>query len=160
MNNPVSACIINTKTGEISDTITRADSTALRLKVRDELIPAHGANSFMTVEFRIASFNLRYLKTRLSSDADLNPVTLLWLQYQLHHQQRVIDSRQADYTLAVDAKKDVQARYADNIPMQTLLEDLLDDAIVERGNELNEAKSTFRDLQTNIQARSTAASSL
>ena len=78
MNKPVLACIINTNTGAISDAITQADSTALRLKVRDELIPAHGENSFMTVEFRIASFSLKYLRTRLSADADLNPVTLLW----------------------------------------------------------------------------------
>lgn len=151
MKKPITACIINARTGEISDAITHADATALRLKVRDELTPEHGRNAFHTVEFNLSIFSLKNLLAKLHPDANTAPITLLSFEFRVHEQQKIVNAREAEYTLAVQAKQDVEQRYADNVPMQTLLLDLLSDELVERGNAVNEAKSTLRTLQNRLQ---------
>ncbi|WP_415912445.1 hypothetical protein [Neptuniibacter sp. QD37_11] len=69
-SNLVIAGIIDTRNGEIIETLTRpGNKTALRLKVRDELNKEQGANTFISFELdSCIGINLDFIKRQLKTD--------------------------------------------------------------------------------------------
>jgi len=117
------AGIINTQTGEISDTVTRSDNrsadarakTYLRLKVRDELNTEFGKNAFMSFELDSALTNISYIKGFMPKNKDVTrELDLLNAKYQLTRAQNAVDMRNKEITLAETAQETALSAFVGN----------------------------------------------
>lgn len=152
------AGIINTKTGEISDTISNASGkTKLYLKARDELNATHGKNAFMTFEFNGLG-NISYVKKHMASNdpALTKELDVLSCKFQLESADKNIARIQKEIDFANEVSDDCGSRFSDaESAKRTFLQDLIEEEMNDINSNLNSAKLSKRHLKRRLDTLST-----
>lgn len=132
------AGIINTRTGEISDTITStAGKVRLFLKVRDELNVQHGKNAFMVFEFNSAcSGNIDYVKRNMQTEATdrMSMLYLLQVRYNIQETERALIRLKGELSLIQETMSECLRCVGDHPKKREIIEDALTEEV--RGTEL------------------------
>lgn len=152
---PLAACIIagiiNTRTGEISETVTSVGSkTALRLKVRDELNQAHGDNAFMVFEFKSWDTRIDHIERNMHKDAPanaLNTLEILRARYLVVNTQTSLQQEEIKLSQAreVVAKINEFMQGADSFQQEFARNALME--------KLDEVERAVSDIKTRLQLR-------
>lgn len=146
------AGIINTRTGDISDTTTNTSAkTRLFLKVRDELNIQHGQNAFMVFEFNsIGMGNIDYVKRHIkSSDPDLllKTVYLLQAQYKIQETEMELERIEKELSLTEETMSDCLALYNnDSSAKRYIIENAL-------STEVNDLQSQIKSMRSRLHLR-------
>lgn len=121
------AGIINTTTGEITDTITNPSyKIKLALKVRDELNSVHGKNAYMEFHFNFDG-NVSFVKRHMKSDASLTKdLDLLSLKYRLYEYDVNISILENDLAVAQSVLDDNSGDSEKNQLIRDLVENEFD----------------------------------
>lgn len=112
--NVIIAGIIDTRTGTITDTLTKQKGkTANRLKVRDELNKEHGKDTFMTFEFSTLS-NVSYIKRNMASNdpALTHELDVLQCRFNIAETDKSILRQQDEINIAEEAVEECAAIFS------------------------------------------------
>lgn len=162
MEAPIVAGIIDTRTGEILETVTKpSEKTRLHLKVRDELDPEHGRFAFMTFELNSMGGlgNLDFIRRNmLSDDPDiLKGVYLLNARYDVASLSKSLDRAEAELALAEQVKEECLALYNDNAEKRSVVEDAFSheeeesqEAVRSISFQLRQRKDRLRKLESEL----------
>lgn len=123
--NAIVAGIINTQTGEISDTITNtSQKNKLYLKVRDELNKTHGQNTFATFFFNGLN-NISYIKKNMiNKDTNITKsMSLLNCKFQIETLNKDLEDYKKELMTANTSLDDNE----ENELIAELIEDKIDD---------------------------------
>lgn len=145
MSDVIIAGIINCRTGEIIETVTRsADKTALRLKVRDELNKEHGKDAFYAFELNTAlGFSLSYLRKLMKSDdpALTREIQLLNARYKVHQTTENLARLEKEVSVGEDAFDKCCALFENGSPELSFVQDGLETELDERREAVRECQS-------------------
>jgi hypothetical protein len=146
------AGIINTLTGEISDTTTNTSAkTRLFLKARDELNIQHGQNAFMVFEFNsIGMGNIDYIKRHIKSenpDSLLKKVYLLQARYKVQETEKELERLEKELSLTEETMRDCLALYENH---SSAKRDIIEDAL---SHEVSELQSEVKSLRSRLHLR-------
>lgn len=152
------AGIIDTRTGKISDTVTRPqEKTALRLKVRDELNVEHGKDTFMAFELDTAlGFNFTFLRNKMqTTDPQATAeLELLHARYQHHRTTELLANKKAELATCEDAMDKCLALFPQGSTANEFIDNGLSDALVELRNDIDSCSHRLRQWETKVQALS------
>lgn len=143
------AGIINTLTGDISDTTTNTSAkTRLFLKARDELNVQHGQNAFMVFEFNsIGMGNIDYIKRHIKSgnpDSLLQGVYLLQARYKVQETEMALERIEKELSLTEETMRDCLALYDNHSSAKRdIIEDALSHAVNGLQSEIESLRSRF-----------------
>lgn len=148
MSDIIIAGIIDTRTGEITETVTRQkNKVALRLKVRDELNVEYGRDTFMVFELdSILGANLSYIYKKMKTDdpAATHQLELLNIRYLIHNKTENLARLEKELSIGENAFDKCCALFE---PGSAELE--FTESGLER--ELDEYRQTVEDCKYNLQ---------
>lgn len=138
MNDVIISGIINTQTGDITETVLSSEQnrsrrkTALRLKVRDELNKQHGPNAFMTFDFETSiGCDLSYIRKHMVSK---EPALLQTLEqhrdrYMLVQATQRLASTEKTLATTREVLNECSALYQDNETKLFIIEEAMEEEI-------------------------------
>lgn len=149
------AGIINAKTGEIIETVTRPqDKTALRLKVRDVFNVQHGADAFFAFELDLAVDNTAWVMQKMKS-TNTTALQSLRYRYQLGQAHKNVLRVESELALAKEVKNESTAVFGDHPAKLELILHCLDNEIRHAAELVDSAKyrvhrltNKLKELQT------------
>ena len=160
MSDAIVAGILDCRTGEIIETVTRAtEKTALRLKVRDELNKEHGKDAFYAFELDTAlGFNLSYLRMLMkSNDPALTlEVELLSARYKVYQTTQQLARLEKEVTACEDAFDKCCELFENGSLEQEFVQCGLEDELTDRRDSVSGCKSDlamYKKRVTEFEAR-------
>lgn len=160
MSDVIVAGIVNCRTGEIIETVTRAtEKTALRLKVRDELNKEHGKDAFYAFELDTAlGFSLSYLRKLMKSDepALTLEVQLLNARYKVHQTTQQLARLEDEVTAGESAYEKCCELFENGSSELDFVQSGLEDELTERRDSVSDCKSDlarYKKSVTEFEAR-------
>lgn len=111
---PVIAAIIDTRTGEISETTTiTKEKNRLRLKVRDELNSVHGRDTFLLLDFSPVSRNVNWVKSLMKTEDPeaFNEAIRLNIKYMIWDKKQNIARIEGELAKVVETQDECLALY-------------------------------------------------
>ncbi|MDS1821019.1 hypothetical protein QX249_10145 [Vibrio parahaemolyticus] len=147
---PVVAAIIDTRSGEIIETVTQPkDKTRLYLKVRDELNSEHGRDTFLTLDFSSCQPNTTWVQGKMQNkDPEaFKEATRLSLEYKIWEKKKNITRIEGELAKLEETQNECLALYDDSAQdKREIVSDAFSGQIEETEEELRDQKNVLAKL--------------